>query len=266
MYSSYLNKGNLTLKEACFIFEEAEKLLSSSDSNDNNMSANEIISKAQLAGNTRYLAYKEEVKAKEKAERAKDPGRMLLQNEIDKFKKEYDEFKRLSGNVEHDITAIPDNIAVPEWMLRITSAFRISESNLLSRVLIQIDPQTGCDQWGYPVKSPETRESYTLEKMQFIFEEAEKLLLSESLLSVDAIKDRAKQYGSSRYDGYCKEIRDKRRELEREEARIALKQKRKAEEEKKRVQEEERQRSIHLSSFTGVKNLVRVANGQGKYM
>jgi len=40
------------------------------------MSAKEIISKAQLAGNTRYLAYKEEVKAKEKAERAKDPGRM----------------------------------------------------------------------------------------------------------------------------------------------------------------------------------------------
>jgi len=237
------------------------------------MSAKEIISKAQLAGNTRYLAYKEEVKAKEKAERAKDPGRMLLQKEIDKFKKEYDEFKRLSGNVEHGITAIPDNIAVPEWMLRITSAYRINESNLMVRVLIQIDPQTGCDQWGYPVKPPETRESYTLEKMQFIFEEAEKLLLSESLLSLDAIKDRAKQNGSSRYDGYCKEIRDKRRELEREEALIALEkerkaeeEKRKAEEEKKRVQEEERQRSIHLSSFTGVKNLVRVANGQGKYM
>ena len=137
-----------------------------------------------------------------------------------------------------------------------------------------------------------------LKEARFIIEEAETILSTldsmDNKMSSTEIKNKARRDGNARYLVYSKEIKAKRAkeeakrqeerqlkeqeeqklrdeiELKRKEARrialeqkrIELEQKRKAEEEKKRVQEEER----HLSTFTGVKNLVRIANGQGKYM
>ena len=135
-----------------------------------------------------------------------------------------------------------------------------------------------------------------LQEARVIIEEAEKLLSSPDSegMTVEEIKEKARNNGYDRMEAVQKREREakekqeqERRQVEQQEARerwerekkeIELKREenrkqeiRKREEweariEKKRELKQQLMEKRHLSTFTGVKNLVRIANGQGKNM
>ena len=131
-----------------------------------------------------------------------------------------------------------------------------------------------------------------LKEARVIIEEAEKLLSSPDSegMTVEEIKEKARNNGYDRMEAVQKREREakekqeqERRQVEQQEARerwerekkeIELKREeiRKREEmeariEKKReLMKQQLMKKRHLSTFTGVKNLVRIANGQGKNM
>jgi len=141
-----------------------------------------------------------------------------------------------------------------------------------------------------------------LRKARVIIEEAEKILSSPDCegMTVEEIKEKARNNGYDRMEAVHKRKREakekqeqERRQVEQQEARerwerekkeIELKREeiRKREENRKQeIREREKWEALkrnrelmkqqlmkkrHLSTFTGVKNLVRIANGQGKNM
>ena len=131
-----------------------------------------------------------------------------------------------------------------------------------------------------------------LKEARVIIEEAEKILSSPDSegMTVEEIKEKARNNGYDRMEAVHKRKREakekqeqERRQVEQQEARerwerekkeIELKREeiRKREEmeariEKKReLMKQQLMKKRHLSTFTGVKNLVRIANGQGKNM
>lgn len=131
-----------------------------------------------------------------------------------------------------------------------------------------------------------------LKEARVIIEEAEKILSSPDSegMTVEEIKEKARNNGYDRMEAVHKRKREakekqeqERRQVEQQEARerwerekkeIELKREeiRKREEmeariEKKReLMKQQLMEKRHLSTFTGVKNLVRIANGQGKNM
>ena len=131
-----------------------------------------------------------------------------------------------------------------------------------------------------------------LKEARVIIEEAEKILSSPDSegMTVEEIKEKARNNGYDRMEAVHKrereakekqdeqEARERRLQKEREQKEIELKREenrkqeiRKREEweariEKKRELKQQLMKKQHLSTFTGVKNLVRIANGQGKNM
>jgi len=211
-------------------------------------------------------------------ESMKEEFKLIYQAEQEKKKKTAEKAARTRLH-----TAVAKYNEVREARLK-----AIEERRIGNRVKLPMPPIPGWVGYDPYCNYSGRRAYYIIQSLEKILEspESESLTTTEIKNKVlsdgdeyfEALRKEAEEEGLRRQGEYArrlqKELEQKEQERQKLRDKIELKRKeemekreeeiRKGEEAIKRRKAEE-QRERHLSTFTGVKNLVRIANGQGKY-